>query len=108
MFRIELEEHSSGVTIRIEGRFVGNFAEEAKNVIARRDRHTTLTVNLSEVTFTDALGEQTLMWLRNLGARFVADSSYAPHLCECLGLSLSKDHCALARGRSAQTLAKGG
>jgi hypothetical protein len=45
-------------------------------------------VDLSEVTFADAAGEEALQWLRSVGAKFVAESSYALHLCERLHLPL--------------------
>jgi len=89
MVHITLEEHSTDVTMRIEGRFVGDFAEEARRLIVRRDFPAELVVDLSEITFADSAGEEVLRWLSGVGAKFVAESSYSLHLCERLHLPLS-------------------
>jgi hypothetical protein len=88
MFRISVDEKPAGVTLRVEGRFVGHFAEEATHSIMRRNLPAELAVDLSEVTFADAAGEEALKWLCGVGAKFVAESSYALHLCERLHLPL--------------------
>jgi hypothetical protein len=88
MFRITVDKHAAGGTMRIEGRFVAHFAEEAKQAIISRNLPAELVVDLSDVTFADAAGEEALRWLRRLGAKFVAENSYALHLCERLHLPL--------------------
>lgn len=89
MFRITLDENSRGVHMRVEGRLVSQFAEEAKQLIVRRNLPAQLLVDLSEVTFVDSAGEEALTWLSGVGAKFVADSSYSLHLCERLQLPVS-------------------
>jgi hypothetical protein len=91
MFRISFDEHLAGVTVRIEGRFAGHFAGEAKQSILRRTFPAELVVDLTEVTFADGAGEDALTWLSGVGAKFVAESSYALHLCERLRLPVSTD-----------------
>ncbi len=91
MFRITFDDHGTRVTMRIEGRFVGHFAEEAKQLILHREFPADLLVDLSEVTFADCAGEEALIWLSGFGAKFVAESSYSLHLCERLCLPLSTD-----------------
>jgi anti-anti-sigma regulatory factor len=88
MFRITVDERPAGVILRIEGRFVGHFAEEATRSVLRRNLPAELVVDLSEVTFADAAGEEALRLLRSMGAKFVAESSYSLHLCEHLHLPL--------------------
>ena len=91
MFRISFKENQTVVTMQIVGRFTSNFAEEAKQLIARRNMPADLVVDLSDVTFADSAGEETLSWLSGIGAKFIAESSYALFLCERLGLPLSSE-----------------
>ncbi len=87
MFRISFEERPAGVTMRIQGRFAGHFATEARQLVAVRNLPADLVVNLSDVTFVDSAGEDALTWLKTIGAEFIADTSYSLHLCERLQLS---------------------
>ncbi len=91
MFRISFDEHLAGTIVRIEGRFAGHFAEEAKQSILRQTFPAELVVDLTEVTFADGAGEEALGCLSGVGAKFVAESSYALHLCERLRLPVSTD-----------------
>lgn len=90
MFRMELKEAGGGLTVRIEGRFVGHFAEETLALIARRKTPTALKVDITEMTFVDLNGEHALTWLSQLGASFIAERSYALDVCERLILPLAK------------------
>jgi len=90
MFRLNLDELSSGVNIRIEGRLAGDFAEETRELIEMSKLPKEFVVNLSDVTFADSFGENVLRWLKEVGAKFVADTSYSLHLCERLDLPLSE------------------
>ena len=86
MLRIEFHEVAKVVTIRIEGRFVGKVAQDAKDLIAGCTVTSRLVVNLSEVTFVDAIGGEVLSWLGRIGAEFVADKEYSIEVCERLHL----------------------
>ena len=90
MFRMEFKEAAKSLTVRIEGRFVGNFAEETRLLIARRKIPPRLMVDLSDMTFVDSMGEDTLTWMFEIGANFVAESSYSLDVCERLCLPLAK------------------
>jgi len=57
--------------------------------VARTHIPRRLVVDVSEVTFVDGVGEDVLAWLGRIGAEFVAESSYARHVCEGLQLSLA-------------------
>ena len=89
MGRITFDERPMGVTMQVMGRLAGNFAEETKQLVLRRNFPADLVVDLSEVTFADGCGEEALTWLGRLGAKFIAESSYASDLCERLHLRLS-------------------
>ena len=87
MFRITFNEWLNGITMRIEGRFAGHFADEARQLIALRTLPAEFHVDVSDITFVDSAGEEALVWLNTLGGKFVADSSYSLHLCERLQLA---------------------
>jgi hypothetical protein len=92
MLRIELQETEKPVTMRIEGRFAGKYAEDARGVIA--NYHATILtgfiVNVSEVVFVDATGEAVLSWLARMGGRFVSDNSYSLNVCKRLRLPMAR------------------
>lgn len=90
MLRAELHDASNSIWLRVEGRFVGAFAEEARTLVVRCKLPWKLVVDLSEITFVDASGEEVLSWLGRIGAHFVANSCYALDVCERLHLSILK------------------
>ncbi len=92
MFRMEFVELGPELTVRIEGRFVGHFAEEARLLIARQKLPAGLKVDISDLTYLDLHGEEALTWLAQIGARFIAESSYALYVCERLALRLVRSH----------------
>lgn len=89
MFRITFDDQATGVTMRIEGRLVSHFAEEAKQSLVRRNLPAELVVDISGVTFADSVAEEALGWLSAVGAKFVAESSYSLYMCERLHLPLA-------------------
>lgn len=90
MLRIEFQGTVDEMTIRMEGRFVGNFANDALSLVLRYKIPSKLTVNLSEVTFVDAIGEDVLSCFGRLGVRFIAESAYSFDVCERLHLPLAQ------------------
>ena len=86
MLRIEFHRKGNVATMRIEGRFVGRFAEEARDLVVRKQVSRGLVVDLSEVSFVDATGEEILSWLAQIGSTFVAENAYASDVCERLNL----------------------
>ena len=91
MLRIRFREADNDtVTMRMEGRLVARFAEDVRTMLTRCPVGPKLTVDLSDVTFADASGEELLSWLAMTGARFIAETAYAGHLCELLHLPLAK------------------
>jgi hypothetical protein len=50
-----------------------------------------MLVDLSEVTYVDSVGEQLLIWLCGLRAKFMAETCYARDVCERLHLTLKGD-----------------
>src|ERR1700691_813012 len=96
MLRVEFQDVGNTVTIRLEGRFVGPFAgpfaEDTRDLVTRCKIPLRLVVNLSEVTFVDAVGEEMLSWLARIGGKFIADNCYPLHVCERLRLPMASKH----------------
>jgi hypothetical protein len=88
MLRVEFEDVGDTLTMRLQGRFVGPFAKDTRDLVTHCKIPPRLVVNLSEVTFVDAAGEEILSWLARIGGRFIADNCYPQHVCERLRLPL--------------------
>jgi hypothetical protein len=90
MLRVEFEDVGDTLTMRLQGRFVGPFAKEARDLVTHTKIPPRLVVNLSEVTFVDATGEAMLSWLARIGGRFIADNCYPLHVCKRLHLPMAQ------------------
>ncbi len=97
MLRVELHDASNSIWLRVEGRFVGAFAEEARTLVLRCKLPWKLVVDLSEITFVDAGGEKVLSWLGRIGAQFVANNCYSLDLCDRLHLPMKRNGFRRAR-----------
>ncbi len=86
MFRAELIQGGDESLLKMEGRLVGDWANEVKSLLARGPVPKKLLVDLTEVSYVDVVGEQVLTWLSSLGARFVAKAVYAAATCTRLNL----------------------
>ena len=90
MLKIEFHEIGSVLTLRMEGRLVAKFAEDARELILHCKVPSGLIVDLSEVSFVDAVGEDVLRWFGRIGALFLADTAYSLNVCERLRLPVAK------------------
>jgi hypothetical protein len=88
MLRVEIHDASNATWLLVEGRFVAAYAEETKTMVMRCKLKSKLVVDVSEMTFVDAAGEEILLWLGCMGAQFVANSSYALDVCQRLHLPM--------------------
>ncbi len=88
MLRVQTEELDGALICRLEGRFTGKGAEEVRTLVARCDSKLELVVDLTDVMFIDAIGEEVLLFVKRLGAQFVAETSYSRDVCERLQLPL--------------------
>ena len=98
MLRVEAQEVEDALIYRLEGRFTGEGAEQFRTLVTRCDSKLKLAVDLTEVMFIDALGEQVLSFVKRLGARFVAETSYSRNICERLRLPLFRNHKSETQG----------
>jgi hypothetical protein len=86
MLRVECKERGNTLAIQLQGRLVVNFAEDTMATVARFKHSSNTIVDLSDVTFIDEAGESVLRWMREIGANFIAERSYALSICERLHL----------------------
>jgi hypothetical protein len=84
-----VELHDNAMVMRLGGRLVGTYANEVRSLVARCRSPFELVVDLSELTFIDALGEEVLSWMSLMGGEFIARSLYALQVCERLHLPLT-------------------
>jgi len=86
MLRVETQRLDSALICRLEGRFTGEGAEEVRRLVTRCDSQLELVVDLTDVMFIDAVGEEVLLFVKRLGAQFIAETSYSRDVCERLEL----------------------
>ncbi|MGO9937534.1 MAG: hypothetical protein ACLPH3_07665 [Terracidiphilus sp.] len=86
MFRAEIRWLANGPTLKMEGRLVGDWAEQAGLLLTKEVVPQGLIVDLSDLSYVDSMGEQLLKWLAGVGAEFVAGNVYAACICERLRL----------------------
>ena len=89
MFRVEIRDSADTLIVRLEGRFTGDDAEQTRALAARFATRGKFLVDLTEVVFVDAAGEEVLSFLGRLGAEFVAPNSYVLDVCERLNLPVA-------------------
>lgn len=92
MLRVQTQESDVALICRLEGRFTGDGAEQVRLLVTRCDGDLELVVDLTEVMFIDAVGEDVLSFVKRLGGQFVAETAYARDICERLQLPLVRDH----------------
>jgi len=88
MLRVQTQELDGALICRLEGRLTREGAEEVRRLVIRCDSKLELVVDLTEVMFIDAIGEEVLFFVKRLGAQFVAETSYSRDVCERLQLPL--------------------
>ena len=94
MLRVETKQLDGALICRLEGRLTGAGAEQVRMLVTRCDTKLQLVLDLTEVMFIDAIGEEVLSFVKRLGGRFVADTSYSRDVCERLELPLAPNHMA--------------
>jgi hypothetical protein len=87
MLRIDL---LGTITLRMSGRMTEGCREEVETFLGSHPALPNLFVDLTEVTYIDHAGEETLRWLGQLGANFTADNPYTLHVFERLHLDVAE------------------
>jgi hypothetical protein len=88
MLRVKTEESIDAFTFRLEGRLTGEEAEQVRKFAMQCHSELRLVVDLTEVMFIDAVGEEVLSLFKRLGADFVSETAYSRDICERLQLPL--------------------
>ena len=89
MLRVEIRDSAETLNLRLEGRFAGDDAEHTRTLAGRFAARGKLLVDLTEVVFIDAVGEEVLSFLGQLGGEFVTPNSYVLDVCERLNLRVA-------------------
>jgi hypothetical protein len=89
MLRVEICDSAETLILRLVGRFTGDDAEQTRTLAARFGARGKLLVDLTEVVFIGAAGEEVLSFLGMFGAEFVAPNSYVLDVCERLNLRVA-------------------
>jgi hypothetical protein len=92
MLRVKTQESEGALMCTLEGRFTGEEAEHVRLLVTHCTSKLELVVDLTEVMFVDAVGEDVLSFVKKLGGEFVAETSYARDICERLQLPLVGNH----------------
>jgi len=91
MLRAEMHVLRSGPTLKLEGRLVGEWAEQARSLVTKALVPAGLVVDLTDLSYVDAVGEEVLKWFKSIGAVFIAHGVYVAALGERLRLPLKKE-----------------
>ncbi len=91
MLRVQIHHSANILSLKLEGRFTGNDAENTRPLLTRYREGIRLIVDLTDVTFIDSVGEEVLSFFGRFGAEFAASTSYALDICERLDLRLARD-----------------
>ena len=86
MFRAEIRWLANRPVLKMEGRLVAAWAEQARLLVTKEVVPKSLVVDLTELSYIDGAGEQLLKWLASLGAEFLAGNTYTLSVCESLHL----------------------
>jgi hypothetical protein len=86
MLRVITNKTVGILTFKLEGRLSGERAEQVRTLVIRSNAEMRLIVDITELMFVDALGEEVLSFLKRLGAQFLAETAYSLDVCERLHL----------------------
>lgn len=89
MLRVEIHDSVDAMIFKLEGRFTDGGADHVRTLVTRCPPQMELVIDLTDITFIDSDGEEVLLFLRRLGAEFIAETSYTLDFCERLSLPLA-------------------
>lgn len=89
MLRVEVNDSANTLSLKLQGRLVGEEAKNTRRLMTGYRTGMRLVVDLTEVTFIDAAGEDLLSFFGGFGADFIAETSYSSYICERLHLRLA-------------------
>ena len=74
--------------IRMPGHFVRDLAERARQLVAHSKYPFRFVADLSAVSYIDAVGEEVLIWFKEVGMKFKANSAISRCICDRLQLPM--------------------
>ena len=83
---LSIIRHGTRITLTLTGRIEGSSAEDLRMALCPPSA---LDIDLTRVTSVDQDGERALAWLRDRGAKFQGEGTFARRLCERMHLSPS-------------------
>ena len=86
MLRVEVDDSANTLSLKLQGRLVGEEAKNTRTLMRRYRAGMRLVVDLTEVTFVDSVGEDLLSFFGGFGTNFIAETSYSRYICERLHL----------------------
>ena len=89
MLRVEVDDSANTLSLKLQGRLVGEEAKNTRTLMTRHRPGKRLVVDVTEVTFIDSVGEDTLSFFSQFGAGFIAETSYSRYICERLHLQVA-------------------
>ena len=89
MLRVEVDDSTNTLSLKLQGRLVGEEAKNTRTLMTRHRPGKRLVVDVTEVTFIDSVGEDTLLFFSQFGAGFIAETSYSRYICERLHLRVA-------------------
>lgn len=91
MLRITVADDEDKLTLKLEGRLVGRSVHELWTVVRRTELgHRRFEVDIRDLSFADDEGEQVLLWVYRMGAKFLGGGSFSAFLCTRLGIPHSE------------------
>ena len=91
MLRITVTDNHDKLTLKLEGRLVEGWVQELWTVLLRTElQHRRFEVDIRDLSFADEEGEQALLWLYKMGAKFLGGGSFSEFLCNRLGIPRSQ------------------
>ena len=101
MLRVDIEDSANTLSLKLEGRFTGDAAENTRTLVTRCRAGMQLVVDVTEVTFIDSVGEDVLSFFGRFEAEFIAQTSYTLDICERLHLRLARSGASDANASAA-------
>jgi len=89
VLRITISSSGKKVVLKLEGSLAGPWVEELRKTVLQSDAwRQRLEVDVSGLTSAEEDGDTALIWLRNMGARFLGKGPFPEYLFERLNIPL--------------------
>ena len=99
MLRVEVHDSANSLSLKLDGRFTGDDAENTRTLIARCREGMRLIIDLTDVTFIDSVGEEStiVFWPVRGGVRCFEHPIRSTYVSACICALLEMGHRSLSR-----------